>query len=182
MATYAERLRQVWDELERDRASLFNQLRTLPADTYHKAPAPGKWSVGQIVNHLFLSEQLSMGYIRKKMNAPEAIPPYGPGSWLGLQGIRVMFVAPFTFKAPKMIDMWGEQPVLDVFELDRQWTVVRKDMIRDVEAYASIIGDKRVYRHPRAGRMSLRHMLLFFDIHVRHHRRQVDRIMKGMQR
>jgi uncharacterized damage-inducible protein DinB len=178
MATYAERLRQVWDELERDRMALFSQLRALSDAAYHQAPAPGKWSVGQIANHLFLSEQLSMGYVRKKMIAPEAIPPYGPGSWFGLQGIRFMFFSPFRFKAPKMIDMWGDQPVLDAAELDRQWTAVRQEMIRDVEAYASIIGNKRVYRHPRAGRMSLRHMLLFFDIHFRHHRRQVDRIIR----
>ena len=180
MASYAEQLRHTWDELERDRTSLFGQLRTLSGDTYRKAPAPGKWSVGQIANHLFLSEQLSMGYVRKKMNAPDAIPPYGLGSWLGLQGIRSMFVSPFTFKAPKMIDMWGDQPVLGADELDRQWTAVREEMLRDVEAYASIIGNKRVYRHPRAGRMSLRHMLLFFDIHFRHHRRQVERIIRGM--
>ncbi len=181
MATYAERVRQVWDELERDRTSLFRQLRTMSHTAYNQAPAPGKWSVGQIVNHLFLSEQLSMGYVQKKMNAPDAIPPYGLGSWLGLQGIRFMFVSPFTFKAPKMIDMWGDQPVLDAAELDRQWTAVRHDMIRDVEAYAERIGNKRVYRHPRAGRMSLRHMLLFFDIHFRHHRRQIDNLVKRLQ-
>lgn len=180
MITYADQLRQVWEDLERDRESLFRQLRTGSDTAYYHAPAPGKGSVGQIANHLFLSEQLSIVYVRNKMNAPEAIPPYRSGAWLGLMGIRFIFISPLTFKAPTMTDMWSGQPIPDAVGLDRQWKALRQEMIRDVLAFAGLIGNRRVYRDPRAGRISLRQMLLFFDCHFRHHYRQVERQVQAM--
>lgn len=181
MPSYADRLLRTWDGLEAERKVLLASLKKLPEETYRAQPSIAGWSVAQAANHLFLSEQASMQYLRKKMQAPDAVPGYHPASWFGLQGLRLVFRSPLRWRAPKIIDMWGDQPVLSAEDLEKEWAALRQEMKEQLTAYAGVIGNRRAYRHPRAGRMSLRHMLLFFQTHIRHHEKQIRRILRQLE-
>ena len=157
-------------------------IRSLPPTQYHQTPGPSAWSAGQIANHLYLSERLSMAYVHKKMQYPDTIPPYRPGSWLGVWSIRLASVSPFRFQAPKAIDMRGDQKVMDPGQLDQAWSQLRMEMITALTAYSEQVGNRLVYRHPKAGRMTLHQMLLFFKIHLRHHHKQLRRTLHTVAR
>jgi hypothetical protein len=41
-------------------------IKNLPEDVYRNSPTD-KWSVAQIVTHLFTAERLSIGYMKKEI-------------------------------------------------------------------------------------------------------------------
>jgi hypothetical protein len=168
-----------FDLLEQKKKALFSKIASLSSQQYLASPSTGGWSVAQAANHVYLSEQLSLAYIRKKLSYPDTIPKYSPTSWAAVLLLKFALWSPYKAKAPKAINMWEQQAILSVDDLDHNWSALRKELITFIEHHQADFGRHLVYRHPYAGRLTMHQMLIFFNDHMAHHLKQIERIMRA---
>ena len=167
-----------FQKLEHKREKLTQQLLSLSEEQYTKKPTAGSWSAIEAANHVYLSEKLSLAYLKKKLAYPETIPPFHFKSWGGVMLIKIVFGTGYKWNAPEMIDMRHQQPVLSPEELKVKWPLQRQEMISFIESHHASFGSHLVYRHPYAGRMTMHQMLIFLNEHLGHHMKQIDRILR----
>jgi hypothetical protein len=154
------------------------QILPLTEAEYSKQPSPGSWSAIEAANHVYLSEQLSLAYLKKKMAYPETIPPFHYKSWGSVFLIKLVFKTGYKWNAPEMIDMRHQQPVLSPADLNTKWPLKRKELLSFIESRQTALGSHLAYRHPYAGRMTMHQMLIFLNDHLGHHMKQIDRILR----
>lgn len=180
MRTPQQRLRRQLDRLEKQKAELLELIRPLSPEVYMQQPQPTTWSVAQAANHLYLSEKLSTGYLHKKLSYPDTVPPYHLKSEAGILLLKFVLGTSFKVKAPKMINMWDQQPILSQEQLADAWATLRQDMRHYLEEQLVRFPNQLVYRHPFAGRLNIVQTVHFFNLHMAHHIRQVRRILQSL--
>jgi uncharacterized damage-inducible protein DinB len=178
MPGYSKKVERQFRNLDQKKSQLMERLLALPKETYDTQPSSGGWSAGQAANHIYLSEQLSLAYLKKKLSYPETVPPFHIKSWVATWLLKFTLRTPYKAKAPKAINMWEQQVVLGPVELNEKWDLLRSDLKAFVEKNDQAFGSHLVYKHPYAGRMTMYQMLIFFNDHMAHHMRQIDRIIK----
>lgn len=175
-ATLARR----FDRLEAARARVLDTLAGREPFALNRAPAPGKWSALQVLEHVVTSEALTLGYIRKKMQAGTALPRAGVTSRLRLLALEATLASPLRFRAPAAVA--GVSPAIDPAALRARWDGVRGEWRGLLEAFPAELLDRLVFRHPRAGRMSLEHAVGTLEAHLAHHVPQVERALAAASR
>jgi hypothetical protein len=165
-------------ELKKER--LIQRITALPESSYTSQPSPGRWSVAQVANHLYLSEKLSLAYLKKKLSYPDTVPPFHVKSWGSVLLIKVILSSPFKVKAPKAINMWEEQPILSPAELNEKWSLLRNELISFIQEHEPTFRRHLAFNHPFAGRLTFYQMTIFINDHMAHHIRQIDRILKNI--
>lgn len=170
-----------FEKLELRKKNLMSLINPLSNEKYTQQPSPGSWSVAQAANHIFLSEQLSTAYIRKKLTYPDTLLPFQVKSWAGVFLIKLALWSSYKRKAPVAINMWEQQPILSREDLEYQWSKLRTEMISLIQEHQHAFGSHMVYRHPFAGRMTMHQMLIFFNDHMAHHMKQVNRIISRIK-
>ena len=180
MANNVEHIQKEFERLEENKNKLFSLILPLSDQQYFQQPSKHAWSVAQTANHLFMSESLSLAYLKKKLSYPDAVPPYRMRSWAGVWLIKLVFATSWRRKAPANINMWGDQPIFPKSELEAKWNALRAETILFLLANADKFGRHLAYRHPFAGRMTMRQMLIFFNDHLLKHTRQVQRIIHSI--
>lgn len=139
----------------------------------NRPPAPGKWSALQVLQHVVTAEALTLGYVRKKMQAGLALEKAGPASRLRLLAVQIALALPLRVAAPGPA---GEVPAQSELQaLRARWDEVRGDLERLVRGFPPELQDRLVFRHPFAGRMTLAHALGTLEAHLEHHVPQVQR-------
>jgi hypothetical protein len=169
-------------DLDASTRRLFAFLRAVPQDLLTQAPSPQSWNILQAVNHIYLAEQLSLRYVRYKVQDPESIPPYTPMTIVRMWLVRWILLSPVKLKAPNAIDMWGDQPVLHPADLQDAWKQLRAELHSFIGEYELLLKKRRVYKHIYAGRITLGQMLVFFRLHLEHHHRQARQILDALRR
>jgi len=181
MTGQAKQIHHEFQRLEQKKKDLFTQIASLSDEKYRQQPSPGRWSVAQAANHIYLSEQLSTAYIRKKLSYPDTLLPFQVKSWGGVFLIKLVLWTSYKRKAPVNINMWEQQTILSQADLEQHWSSLRAEMITLIEKHQPAFGSHMVYRHPFAGRMTMRQMLIFFNDHMAHHIKQINRITREIK-
>jgi len=92
--------------------------------------------------------------------------------------VRVMMTTPFKFKAPEAVN--EQLPERSSFwDIAKQWKQQRIDFKNYLNELPEDILKREIYKHPFAGRLGLKGMLVFFDTHFERHGKQIDRILKN---
>lgn len=172
MPTSLRRIDRQLAKLSEATQRMFAHARSLPPGKYHQQPSPGAWSVAEIMNHVYLSEFLSLLYLRKKLSYPDQVPPYHPKSWLGIVLIKFVFALRIKVKAPPTIDMNAKRELMEIDALEKKWTALRADIRSFIATHHEQFGSHLAFRHLFAGRMTMYQMLIFFNAHLRNHYRQ----------
>ena len=142
----------------------------------NRKPAKGGWSAMQTMHHLILSEEGSLRYAQKKMNAPlEELGNAGIGSAWRAFLLWVSLTLPIKFKAPKGIDTEFLPENATFAETTARWRQIRAQWRAFLESLPEAYTRKTVYKHPRAGRLSWGGLIGFFRTHLRRHRKQMGR-------
>ena len=166
-------LKNYFEPLEKQRKKLLDELRNLGPEQLNKS-RNNKWSVGQIVGHLITAEELSIGYINKKINAINNVGNTGLWGELKLLAFIVSQRLPLKYKAPAYM---GELPksYADVQALAADWDATRAGLKKLLEKFPADGLKKKIYRHPVMGRCNMVHGLIFFREHIIHHYPQIQR-------
>jgi hypothetical protein len=96
-------------------------LQSLTTAQYSQQPDAQTWSVGQVAQHLYLSERNSLAYLKKKLSYPDTVPMYHPKSWGGVWLIKLVYLFHYKIKAPDSINMWKISEVMTQEELKAKW-------------------------------------------------------------
>jgi uncharacterized damage-inducible protein DinB len=174
-------LQSLFDSIEKERDSLLRLVSALPEDIYNRVPAPGKWSIAQIMTHLMVAEQLSLRYIKKKSLGIDSVKDSGVVEEIKFRLLQISQRLPFKFKAPTIV-LENTPQALPLSELQIQWKAFREEL----GIFLSTIQDnhhrRMIYKHAVAGRLNVMQALRFFTEHIHHHRPQINRIIRSSNR
>jgi len=165
-----------FERLEATRGRALGMLDGLDHAALNRPPAPGKWSALQVLHHVITAEALTLGYVRKKMQAGGALPPAGVSSRLRLLAVQLVLASPLRVRAPGAIG--NVPPEIAADGLRARWDAVRRELRDLLETFPAGLLGRLVFRHPYAGRMTLAHALGNLQAHLDHHIPQVERALR----
>jgi len=174
-------LKKKFEQLELQKASMLRALEGVPPAVLAASPGPGQWSVLQIVQHLAVSEERSVGYINKKLHYRSGIPK---ANWL--TRLRNLFVQlylriPIKISAPQVVNVHLMDPPADLVEARQHWEQSRQQLRAMLEDFPQELMNHCVYKHALAGRLRLTHALDFFQGHSQRHFRQIQRTLRRLE-
>lgn len=177
-ATLPEALQWRLDRLNRTLNALFEELGRLEETQLNRVPASGQWSPIQVMHHLLIAEEQSLGYLRKKLShQPVSLPFIGWKSRWRTFLLWLYLRSPFKFKAPAGVGDEVLPAVATLAETEARWRKLRQDLTDFLANLPADLYAKEVYRHPFAGRMALTSMLDFFYWHFIRHYQQIMRTL-----
>ena len=168
------RLQSRFDRLERQRTALLADLARQNPDALAWQPAPGAWSILQVVEHLVIAEEGVMSLAEKRPPKPVALGER-IRSAIVLRIIYRVLNSRRRVKVPlPTLNPSGSH--IDLQELARRWVEVRARMERALEQVTPATRNERPIGHPIAKWLTWDQGLEFLFRHVRHHERQIGRI------
>ena len=169
-------LQRLFDLIEQQSQSLLNRIDSLNTDQLHHQP-PGKWSLSQVFAHLITSEQLSVQYLKKKIQAIDEQPDTGIIEELKILTLIISQRLPFKFKAPKVVV--DHTPTFnDAAEIAKAWNQTRAELKDLLGRFANNQLKRKIYKHPVAGKLNIVQATRFLSEHIIHHTPQIKRLLK----
>ena len=166
--TYIKRLYS----LDSKTSSLFKKLEDLPYNAL--SLSDDKWSVLQILYHVWLAEISSEKYIRTKIQYPETIIKTPVSSYIKAYITKYFLLLGFTINAPKVTAEFPDQ--ISLKELQNNWTNSRSSFSKLIkELNKKNLSEKAIFRHALMGRINLSLTLFFFELHFNHHLKQINK-------
>lgn len=167
-----------FDDLEAKRDQLIKLVQNIPDSRLLQQPAEGKWSVFETMAHVMAAEEMSLLYLRKKIQSTKLEKPEGLKQKWNWLLVKLVFLFDIKFKAPDIVLPKKEYNNLMV--IDKRWTVVRSQIREVIEQLSEEELEKTLWKHAIAGKLNLYHMVQFFEIHYdRHYRQIVDTLHKS---
>ncbi|MEQ8703575.1 MAG: DinB family protein [Phaeodactylibacter sp.] len=166
------------DQLDQELSRLFRQLERYDNAPLNQQPTDGGWTVLQVLHHLILAEEASVGYIQKKLSFNPVLEKAGFRAAWRLFVVDFYFRMPLKFKAPKGVDREALPEHADFESTKAQWESQRRALRKYLSHLPDAQFDRELYKHPFAGKMSLRQMLQFFGMHIKRHQSQINRVLK----
>ena len=163
------------EELEAQRISLIHKLSSLPSDILNYQIKDGKWSILQILEHIILSEELSLGYALKKTQKPSKLRNVSVKNWISGKILNRVLRLNIKYKAPAVVYPSADG-ALNLHDLERRWEESRKKIFVLNDASPKVL-EKGILKHPYTGYMNFSQMLTFFSAHYVHHLSQISEIV-----
>ena len=174
------RLHQRFERLEIMRQKIFIAVRESPPEYLNYNP-PGKWNMLEILTHLLTAEHLSMNYIKKKSLGINEAGDSGVFESVKFLLLRISQRLPLKYKAPTYV-IENTPNALSLDEIERQWDTLRNELRNFLESFDERNLQKKIYRHPVAGRLNIIQALKFFYEHIHHHKPQIEQLLNLAQR
>ena len=161
--------------LQRRRQALLRELETLRDAALSFRPAPGVWSILEVVHHLVLVEQ---GIVQAAQDAPAQ--PRRRRSLrerVGYAGVWLVFKLGLRVRIPT--NRVRPQPGLGFSRLKQEWAASRTSLKAYLDSTPASKLSETIFRHPIGGPMNVEQTLLFLIRHFDHHGRQISRIRRS---
>lgn len=152
--------------------ALIQEFSTIEEALLNRKPAADGWSAIQTLLHLVFVEENSLAYVQKKLSFNPVFEKAGLKAWFRSKLLWLSMYTPIKFKAPKAAGNERLPEHATFAELQAQWGKSQLAWQEFFEKMPDDLVDKLVYKHPRAGRLSLIQMLDFLSVHLERHRRQ----------
>ena len=164
--------------LEAQRISLLHKLESLSEEQLKFAPAVNSWSIVEILEHIILSEELSVNYALKKVQAPQLLTSVKLGGRLKGKIMNVLLNLSLKFKASEMT---SPKKKISMEDLKVRWEGSRTKL-ENLSSQAPDILDKGIMKHPRTGYLNFSQLLDFFSAHYAHHLKQINDLVESGQK
>ena len=170
-------LLQSFHALELQKENVLGVVSVLSPESFSRSPHPGKWSVAEILTHLIVSEQLSLGYMRKKVAVIKELPNSGISSVLRMLVLKISQRIPLKYKAPGIIISKTPQP-MSLEEVKTTWAHLREELKTLLQSIEEEDQKKLIFKHPLAGKFNAHQAVIFMKEHTHHHLPQIYRLIK----
>ena len=167
------------NRLDKELDKLFKFLSKYSNEEINLKPNLKKWSIGENMYHLWLSETSIEKYIRKKTSYPDTLVDVNPIARLKLSILYFIFFIGIKFKAPKIL----VDPIpknVDFKELKKKWLESRKSLKILIESLDKNDLNKGVLRHPLVGRINMNMTLDFLFYHFKNHKKIIHKLEKNI--
>jgi|ERR1041385_2226672 hypothetical protein len=169
-----------FERLQNSHAQLMTLLEKENPQTLETSPAPGKWSVTQVMYHLNKAESLSVLYVSKKRLGAAQLKPTGMVAQLKILIAWIGFNLPVKYPAAKVL---GDMPPhVRYEEVKQQWLQTRKALASLLESLTDDEIRKPIFKQPFFGRWNIFQMLSFMQIHFNRHRKQMLRTIETVKK
>ncbi|RAK69663.1 DinB family protein [Hymenobacter edaphi] len=178
------RLHLRFEQLESATEQLLQAAAHLGERAY-SAPAAGQWSAAHVVHHLLASEVAIGQYLQQKLREQQQqLGQATLGMKLRSTLLRLALRLPgLRFKAPSRVaaltpaDAAALPPLAD---MRQQWAATRRQLEQLLNEFPSRLAHRAIFKHPRAGMLTIEQTLDFMLDHVLHHRQQLARITRAL--
>jgi uncharacterized damage-inducible protein DinB len=156
--------------LEKTRESYLHTARTLSREQLHYKPAPDRWSVAEVLEHIIIVERRVLGSIEKTVQqAPNASKSAFEDEFL----VSRVATRVDRLKGPDVLMPKGQWPE---HQLAEEFEAVRR---RSLEFAGSTKADLRQhgFPHPVFGELNCYQWLLLIPAHCERHLAQADEVM-----
>jgi len=167
------------DRLDKELDVLFKSLSKYSNEQINLKPNLKKWSIGENLYHLWLTETSTEKYIRKKTSYPDTLVNVNPIATLKLSILYFIFFIGIKFKAPKIL----VDPIpnnVDLEELKKKWLESRKSFKILIESLDEKDLNKGVLKHPLVGRINMDMTLDFLFYHFKNHKKIIHKLEKKL--
>lgn len=135
-----------------------------------------KWSINQLIFHLYNVESSILEYINYKHSKGELTQPIGMKAILKFQFLKALLKTKLKFKTPKRVSEIPED--LDFNQLITDWENTQIDFELLLSNFPKELHNKGVFRHPYAGFLSIKQTIAFMVDHSNHHKSQMNRLSR----
>ncbi len=155
--------------LTSDRAAFLEAVRSL-GGAAQRPPSEGGWSPSQVAQHLMLTEEgfLAALSAEKPLKGPRIRDRVGAlVVWTVFRlGLRVSIPTPRV----------DPTPALSFQEVEARWIAAGRRLDALLRERGGSSPRRLLVRHPVSGPMDQRRLVSFLRAHMRHHRKQVERL------
>lgn len=137
-------------------------------------PSEKEWSILGVAHHLIKAEKGTLKYIKHKLSQQQELDKPWDNTFKML-GLKLALWLPFRYKVPAK-DLHPDKDIT-LESITAEWDAVRADMLELLDNFPEDYLDKKIFRHPLAGPMTIREALGFWHYHLRHHEQQLNRII-----
>ncbi len=172
---------EIYEANDRARTRLFQSVEHLAAAVETSRPAPDKWSVAEILEHVSLVEsnvlRLLQSVLRKAEAAGAGVRPEGePFAAVSIKEF-VEQAATEKYKAPETAVPSGSSTIADsLARLDEARATL--DSLRPLVERLDCT--RMRYPHPAFGPLDLYQWLAFIGVHQSRHRRQIEAVKETL--
>ena len=161
-----------WDALESRRRAFLGELASTSAAGLAFRPAPDAWSLEDVAQHLWLIEKGAVHILRDRFDKPplkrDVLSP------LKIVAMRALVHRDVRIKAPVKEIIPQQRMAVDVVRAE--WDRTRETLHALLERVTPDRMEKRIFRHPIFGPMTIAQSAEFVWRHHDHHVHQVRRI------
>lgn len=166
-------------QLESERKQLFTELKKYSDDVINKKPSPEKWSVAEVIVHLITAEEMSLKYLMKKAQDTSKAQPEGIKNRWRWWMVQIVFAFDIKFKSPEIVE--PKSGYQSLANLEIHWTKIRLQTFDVLSKLSDTELNKELWKHAIAGKMNLHHMVQFFGIHYKRHKKQIERTLNAVK-
>ena len=161
-------------KLNLNKEEIFNSISKLStAELSNKSHG---WSVAQHLYHCWLVECLTEKYINNKIINPESISSVSVITYVRSFLLQLFLKSGYKVKAPKPTAIFPDS--INIIKLNSDWEDSRKSMDNLITRLCEMkLENKGFFRHPIIGRLNLQLTLNFLQFHLKHHIKQIEKII-----
>jgi len=161
-------------ELSNLKEQILLSIKDLSKEELSFKPSEKEWSISEVINHLIESETGTNKYVSYRLKNIHEQPSVGLANFIKSKVLNKKLKSNEKFKVPSVLP----EPVQgdDFAVLKEKWDKSRIYLIQTVENYPKKQLNKAVFKHPRAGLLSMKQTLSFMINHLNHHIPQIDRL------
>jgi hypothetical protein len=147
-------------------------------------PVPGQWAAAQVIHHLLTAEKSIAGALRRSLATDSA-------KWrlstlkhkLRSLLLRLALRVPgLRFKVPPtLLPPPDPATIVPLPELRAEWASVRRELEQVLHEFPGTKLNHTVFRHPRAGWLTIGQTVTSVLDHTLHHQQQLNRISKTLK-
>ena len=168
-------LQSAFAELEARRLALLERLAAYSDHQLGARPAPGAWSIAEVVEHLVLAERATLEAVGRQ----SARPPLRRRWYHQLLGHLVARVLESSIRVPVTGRILEPGPGTTLAASARAWDDVRSAWRSYLATVTAESSRALVFRHPLGVPMTAAETLIFLRRHFDHHMHQVARIERS---
>lgn len=154
---------------------IIGELERIDDSELIKKPGDSKWSVIQVLNHLYEIELTSLDYILYKEKEGARFGKEKFMTKLRFFGYRLALWSPLKFKMPNSLN----QPLNegDLNSIIEKFSRIRTEFHSFVNRQDESFFNTASFKHTLVGRTKIKKMFVFFKSHLKHHEKQILRTL-----
>ena len=175
------RLHVLIEQLDRATDRALASAEALGPQAY-QAPGPDQWSAAQVVHHLLTTEHFIARQLRAALASDSTKWRVGTFK-IKLRSLllRLALRLPgLKFKIPSKVPPPAAAPAA-LPELRAEWASVRRELEQVLHEFPGTKLRHTVFRHPRAGWLTVGQTVTSILDHTLHHQQQLNRIAKALK-
>ena len=177
------RLHLLIEQLDRATTNALASAEALGPRAY-VAPVPGQWAAAQVIHHLLTAEKSIVGALRKTMATDHSTLRLATvkGKIRGLLLRLALRVPGLRFKVPPSLSPPPPPEAIEPLpELRAKWATIRRELEQVLHEFPGTKLNHTVFRHPRAGWLTIGQTVNSVLDHTLHHQQQLNRISKTLK-